>query len=147
MLTSQRVMMIQKKIVDHHGRIENVKVFNKDPTPFIKEAKEREEARIKAEKDAEKAKQLALENGEEIEERKEEAAAAAQVASDEPTEPEYVSYDEAAMTIFEIFNEYGKETKAEVEESEECKKILYYDFTPFNSKDPVLLSLMTAKKY
>ena len=147
MLTSQRVMMIQKKIVDHHGRIENVKVFNKDPTPFIKEAKEREEARIKAEKDAEKARQLALENGEEIEEKKEEAAAAAQVASDEPTEPEYVSYDEAAMTIFEIFNEYGKETKAEVEDSEECKKTLYYDFTPFNSKDPVLLSLMTAKKY
>ena len=32
------------------------------------------------------------------------------------------------MTIFEIFNEYGRETKAEVEDSEECKKILYYDF-------------------
>ena len=35
MLTSQRVMMIQKKIVDHHGRVENVKLFNNDPTPFI----------------------------------------------------------------------------------------------------------------
>ena len=146
MLTSQRVMMIQKKIVDHHGRIENVKVFNKDPTPFIKEAKQREEDRIKAAKDAEKAKQLARENGEEIEESKEEAAAAAAVP-DEPSEPEYCSYDEPAMTIFEIFNEYGKETKAEVEEAEECRKTLYYDFTPFNSKDPVLLSLMTAKKY
>ena len=51
------------------------------------------------------------------------------------------------MTIFEIFGEYGKETKAEIEEAPECKKTLYYDFTPFNAKDPVLLSLMTAKKY
>ena len=49
-------MMIQKKIVDHHGRVENVKLFNCDPTPFIKEAKQREEDRIKAEKEAEKAK-------------------------------------------------------------------------------------------
>ena len=49
-------MMIQKKIVDHHGRVENVKLFNVDPTPFIKEAKQREEDRIKAEKEAEKAK-------------------------------------------------------------------------------------------
>ena len=51
------------------------------------------------------------------------------------------------MTIFEIFGEYGKETKAEVEEAPECQQKLFYDFTPFNAKDPVLLSLMTAKKY
>ena len=50
------------------------------------------------------------------------------------------------MTIFEIFEEYGKETKQEAD-AEECVKHLWYDFTPFNSKDPVLLSLMTAKKY
>ena len=41
----------------------------------------------------------------------------------------------------------GCETKGEIEENAECQKELYYDFTPFNSKDPVLLSLMTAKKY
>jgi len=41
----------------------------------------------------------------------------------------------------------GCETKNEIEENAECQKELYYDFTPFNSKDPVLLSLMTAKKY
>ena len=56
MLTSQRVMMIQKKIVDHHGRVENVKLFDKDPTQFIQAAKQREEDRIKAEKEAEKAR-------------------------------------------------------------------------------------------
>ena len=32
MLTSQRVMMLHKKIIEYHGRIENVKVFDKDPT-------------------------------------------------------------------------------------------------------------------
>ena len=68
-------MMLHKKIVEYHGRIENVKVFNKDPTQFILEAKEKEEARIKALKEAEKARQLAAENNEEIEETKEPAAA------------------------------------------------------------------------
>ena len=139
--------MIQKKIIDHHGRVENVKLFNVDPTPFIQEAKQKEEDRIKAEKEAAKAKQLAMDNGEDIEEKKEDPAAAAQAASDEPTEPDYVSYDEKAMTIFEIFGEYGKETKAEIDDAPECQMKLFYDFTPFNSKDPVLLSLMTAKKY
>ena len=66
-------MMIHKKIIDHHGRIENVKLFDKDPTGFIREAKEREEARIKAEKEAERAKQQAEENGEEPEETKDAA--------------------------------------------------------------------------
>ena len=139
--------MIQKKIVDHHGRVENVKLFSVDPTPFIQEAKQKEEDRIKAEKEEEKKKQLAKENGEEIEEVKEDPAAAAQVADEEPAEPDYVSYDQPSMRIFDIFGEYGKETKAEVDEEPECQKKLYYDFTPFNSKDPVLLSLMTAKKY
>ena len=64
-------MMLHKKIVEYHGRIENVKVFNRDPTQFILEAKEKEEARIKALKEAEKARQLAAENNEEIEETKE----------------------------------------------------------------------------
>ena len=47
------------------------------------------------------------------------------------------------MTIHEIFDTYGKETKAEVDEDKELQKTLFYDFTPFNSKDPILLSLMT----
>ena len=120
MLTSQRVMMIQKKIIDHHGRVENVKLFNVDPTPFIKEAKQKEEDAIKAAKDVEKAKQLARENGDDVEETKEDPAAAAQGASDEPAEPDYVSYEEPFMTIYDIFGEYGKETKAEIEDAPEC---------------------------
>ena len=53
------------------------------------------------------------------------------------------------MTLYEIFQEYGVDMKRELdEETEEAKKprgTLFYDFTPYNSKDPVLLSLMTAK--
>ena len=77
MLTSQRVMMIQKKIVEHHGRIENVRLYDKDPTKILREAKQKAEERQKALKEAEKAKQLAEENGEEIEEIKEATATAA----------------------------------------------------------------------
>ena len=51
------------------------------------------------------------------------------------------------MTLFEIFGEYGKETKAEVDADPTQQKDLFYDFTPFNAKDPVLLSLMTAGRY
>ena len=149
MLTSQRVMMIHKKIIDYHGRVDNVKLFNKDPTTYIAEAKQKEEARLKAIKEAERAKQLAEENGEEIEESKDAASAAAAAAQAEEEEkgPDYIEYPDEKMTIFEMFGEYGKETKAEVEEDENSKKELYYDFTPFNAKDPVLLSLMTSEKY
>ena len=52
MLTSQKVFMVKKKIVDHHGRVENVKLFNCDPTPFRVEAKRKEEERAKAIKEA-----------------------------------------------------------------------------------------------
>ena len=93
-------MMLHKKIVEYHGRIENVKVFNKDPTQFILEAKEKEEARIKALKEAEKARQLAAENNEEIEETKEPAAAPEE---DEEKEPDYIEYTDPSMTIYDIF--------------------------------------------
>ena len=52
MLTSQKVFMVKKKIVDHHGRVENVKLFNTDPTPFRNDAKRKEEERAKAIKEA-----------------------------------------------------------------------------------------------
>ena len=48
------------------------------------------------------------------------------------------------MTIFEIFEEYGLDSKRLVDEDEtkESQKTLFYDFKPFNSKDPILLSGM-----
>ena len=62
--------------------------------------------------------------------------------------PPYKTFDNASMTLFEIFNEYGVEMKNDLkDDTEEAKKsrgVLYYDFTPYNSKDPILLSLMSA---
>ena len=95
-------MQVHKQIIDHHGRIENVKLFNVDPTNFIKEAKQREQQRILDEKEAEKKRQLARENGEEIEETKESAQAAAEEEK-EDAEPEYVQYEDPKTTLFEIF--------------------------------------------
>ena len=140
--------MIKKQVVDHHGRVENVKIFNVDPTPFIRAAKAEEEARIKAEQEAEKARLLAEENGDVPEETKEAAAAPVQAEEEEKEkEPDYVQYDDEIVTLYDIFQTYGLATKAEVDEDPTNQKELFYDFTPFNSKDPVLLSLMTAKKY
>ncbi len=140
-------MMIHKQIIDHHGRVENVKLFDKDPTIFIKEAKEREEARIKAEKEAEKAKLIAEENGEELPEETKEPAKEGEEGveeEEEEKEPDYTEFTDNTMTIFEIFEEYGLDSKRLVDEDEtkESQKTLYYDFKPFNSKDPILLSGM-----
>ena len=71
--------MIHRNIVEHHGRVQNVKLFDKDPTNFINAAKEREEQRVRLMKELEKAKKMAEENGEEIEESKEVASALAAV--------------------------------------------------------------------
>ena len=140
--------MIKKQVVDHHGRVDNVKIFNCDPTPFIREAKAKEEARIKAEQEAERARLLAEENGELPEESKEPAAQPVQEEEEEEKkEPDYVQFEDDIVTLYDIFQHYGLATKAEVDEDPTCQKELFYDFTPFNSKDPVLLSLMTAKKY
>jgi len=62
--------MINSRIIEHHGRIENIKLFNVDPTPYIKEAKEKEIERVKAVQEAARVKALAEANGEEVEETK-----------------------------------------------------------------------------
>ena len=103
-------------------------------------------------KECEKAKKLAFEVAEELEDSKEYQAALAALNAipEESKEPEYKTYDDPSTTIFEIFGEYGKESKIEIDGEDgdgTCDKELYYDFTPFNAKDPVLLSLMTAAKY
>ena len=63
----------------------------------------------------------------------------------EPDEDEekYKTYDQDSMTLYQIFGEYGTTEKKEVDENPDFQKTMYYDFTPYNSKDPVLLSLMT----
>lgn len=62
--------------------------------------------------------------------------------------PDYFEYTEGEAKIFDLFEEYGAKTKDEADaEPEKYHKEVFYDFTPYNAKDPVLLSLMTAVKY
>ena len=126
--------MVKQKIIDHHGRVENIQLYDKDPTVFKKEAEALEKAK---EKEQKKKKEGEGEEEVEVEAQKEEQP------------PQYKTFDNSSTTLYEIFGEYGVEMKKELdEETEEAKKArgtLYYDFTPYNSKDPVLLSLMTAK--
>ena len=50
------------------------------------------------------------------------------------------------MTLFEMFGEYGCNLKSELKDHPELHKDLWYDFKPYNSKDPVLLALMHKGK-
>ena len=113
MLTSHRVMMIKQKIIDYHGRVENIRLYDKEPPEAPKEQKKDSSTKDDEEKDDE-------------EENK------------EPPPPLYKTYDDPSMTIYDIFKEYGFENKKEIDKP----LTLWYDFTPYNSKDPVLLCLM-----
>ena len=42
LLTSYKVMILKREIADHHGRIENIKLFDIDPQHIWKEEKEKE---------------------------------------------------------------------------------------------------------
>ena len=129
-------MMIRQKIIDHHGRVENIKLFDKDPTPLIKEAEE--QARQKA---AEKEKKASKEEKEDEADEKEE--------EEKEKPPQYRTFDNSSTTLYEIFGNYGVSMKRELEEdtdeAKSSKGTLYYDFTPYRANDPVLLSLMRSK--
>ena len=59
-------------------------------------------------------------------------------------ETKYKTYDNPSMTLFDIFGKYGCEKKSELDDEEfaDLHFTLWYDFKPYNSKDPVLLALM-----
>jgi hypothetical protein len=46
-------------------------------------------------------------------------------------------YNDIKVSLFEIFKTYGEKTRKIAKEH-----ILYYDFHPFNSTEPILLALM-----
>ena len=123
-------MMVKQQIIAHHGRVENIMLYDKDPTVFKREA----EAAAKLKEKMKKKDEEEEEEGE-----KEEVEQA----------PQFKTFDNSSTTLHEIFGTYGVDMKKELEEdTEEAKNAqgtLYYDFTPYNSKDPVLLSLMVAR--
>merc|ERR1711934_674164 len=124
-------MMIKQKIIEHHGRVENIQLFDKDPTLFKKEAEEK--AKQKAIADEAKAKKNL---GKEIEEGKDEKdknEAEGEKVIDWRTL--FKEFSNSSTTLYEIFGEYGVEMKKELEENEteEAKKshgTIFYDFTP-----------------
>ncbi len=63
-------------------------------------------------------------------------------ATEEIMSPSYKTFDNQSMTLFDIFGVYGCDLKSELKEKPELTMELWYDFKPYNSKDPVLLSLM-----
>jgi hypothetical protein len=120
MLTSSRVMMIKDKIVDYHGRVENIRLFDKEPPP--------PEGSIKQE-DLENSSKKKTKKQREAEE--EEALTREAIVT-------HKEYHDEALTLFEILGgHWGSEDKEDAEEMD-----LWYDFTPYNSKDPILLCLM-----
>ena len=134
------MMMVKQKIIERHGRVENIMLYDKDPTAFKKEAAELEKRK---EKERQEKKKRAAEGEQEAENEEQEE-------EEDLGPPPYKTFDNPSMTLFEIFGEYGLEMKKDFEDAEkeeEAKKsrgTLYYDFTPYNSKDPILLSLMSA---
>jgi len=52
--------------------------------------------------------------------------------------PKFQTFDDPSTTLYEIFGDYGIKDKKEIEKP----LVLWYDFTPYNNKDPVLLCLM-----
>ena len=67
-LSNTRVMMLKRKISDHHGRIENIRLFDIDPANIWKEEKERKKAELQAKKEMAQRAAAAAENDEEEEE-------------------------------------------------------------------------------
>ena len=136
MLTNSRIRSVIQKIIDFHGRCEQIQLFDKCPPPPSEESKDQ---KSKAKKGAKK--QLTGDDG--AVEDEEETKTLAKEEVQEP--PKYKTYDNPSMILFEIFETYGVELKSELDDEECAKEFsreLWYDFKPYNSKDPVLLALM-----
>ena len=90
-------MMIKQKIIDHHGRVENIRLYDKDPTFYIKEAEEIAKQKLKDEEKA--AKRAAAGEKEKVEENEE----GKEDEDDANKPPPYKTFDNSSTTLFEIF--------------------------------------------
>ena len=133
MLTCARVRSVYQKIIDYHGRVEHIKLFDQHP-PTEDEEETKESSKKKKLK---AAKKVEGEDEEETKDAKNDAE-----KEDVPEEPKYKTYSDPSMTLFDIFGEWGCDNKYDLPERTDLHKVLWYDFKPYNSKDPVLLALM-----
>ena len=96
MLTSSRIRSVIQKIIDYHGRCEEISIYDSLP---INEEQSPTKSKKKAKKDEEK---------EEADEEEKKGP-----AKDEEKElPKYRTFDNHSTTLFEIFGEYGCELKS-----------------------------------
>ena len=136
MLTCARVRSVYQKIIDYHGRVENIKLFDQHP-PKEDEEETKESSKKKGRKGVKKVEKSESDDEEEEKEAKKEGE-----KEEVEEEPKFKTYSDPSMTLFDIFEEWGCENKKDLPEREDLHKVLWYDFKPFNSKDPVLLALM-----
>ena len=122
-------MILKREIADHHGRIENIKLFDIDPQHIWKEEKEKELADALAKKEKQQSA-AAADNDEDQDEEKKEEKDTKQV---EDEGSKYTTYDDDNMTLYDIFKEYGTTEKKECDKNPDFQKTLYYDFNPYNS--------------
>jgi hypothetical protein len=121
--------MVKQKIIEHHGRVEDITLFDCDPN--------KEELELYRKKQAEPKPSNDLEASDEESEDSEPKA----LKKKEPEwMPTFKHFDNDSAYLYEIFEECnGWKTKKEAKEN---MKTLYYNFQPHDKNDPVLLTLM-----
>jgi hypothetical protein len=140
------VRIIKEKIVERHGRVEDVRLFNLEPSEeqlSMKQMPQIVEEEPKEEEDHKQKK-----NQDDSDAEPNEQAAPKEKVKENPISmvEEFVDETQYLYNIFKDnklpgFTPYGFEDK---EKADECPVKVYYDFHPFNNKDPVLLTLMVT---
>ena len=156
MFTNQRVRMIKQKITQHHGRIENIVLFDNAPKEedlanlvlAKQQMKQNEEIRaICKAMDEDDSWQTKVDDDDD--------GAAAKKKRVKPKEIEVVhcavkQYEDDTAYIYEVFPEtkndetfyYGFADKKTACLPENTKTV-YYNFVPHDKNDPMLLALFT----
>ena len=139
MLANQRVFMIKQKIIEHHGRVQDVRLYDAYFTD------EEWKAHSKKLEELEKAKKDAILQPTSDDKDAETAVGEKKATSQkEEYKPAWNEYTNDSAYLYEIFDgTFGWPTKKEAAEN---MKTLFYNFNPYDKKDPVLLTLMQHEK-
>ena len=136
-------MMLKQKVIDHHGRINDICLYDCEPSKEDLEALK--QARLEAlqpkkqESDEENERKDDDDDGP-VNKSKPEKKKAEEV---QPQRPLIKCYDKDSQYLYEAFEEIGYATKKEAHENQ---KTVYYNYTPHDKNDPVLLTLFTSER-
>ena len=165
MLANQRVRVLKEKIVNHHGRIEDIRLFDSEPS-------QDQLSMGKMQMEAQKLKQAqAAADANNLEEEKEPAGGKKKKEQVQASDFTAEEFDDDTAYLYHIFRDrkleqenaekkanhkvepgqprlqlpdpfyYGYPDKTEADEH---PVKVFYDFHPYNNKDPVLLTLMVT---